>query len=80
MNEIKIGEIYRHYKDPTHIYKVVALAKHSETMEDMVVYSAMYDGAAAKTWARPMSMWFETVKVPDGTKVPRFELAEGKNG
>ena len=56
MKEVEIGKIYKHYKG--NVYKVIALAKHSETLEDMVVYSSLDN---AKTWVRPKTMWFETV-------------------
>ena len=56
MQKIEIGKTYKHYKG--NLYKVIALAKHSETLEDMVVYASL---DASKTWVRPMSMWSETV-------------------
>ncbi len=58
---------YRHFKGME--YEVLGTAKHSETLEEMVVYRALY--GKMETWVRPMSMWTETVKV-DGNKVPRF--------
>ena len=70
---IKIGGIYRHFKNPDHLYEVVGLAKHSETLEDMVVYKALYAGdfPAGQLWTRPASMWSD-----DKGGVPRFQLAE----
>lgn len=63
---IKLGR-YRHFKGGE--YEVIGIAHHSETMEDMVVYRALYgDG---DLWVRPASMWEETV-VRDGTERPRF--------
>ena len=56
MQEITIGKIYRHYKG--NIYKIIALAKHSETVEDMVVYQSEKNG---DIWVRPMKMWNEVV-------------------
>ena len=61
---IKVGEIYWHYKNPDHLYRVLALAKHSETLEDQ----AMYDGKD-DIWVRPARMWNELVN-----GVPRFQL------
>ena len=66
--KIKIGK-YRHYKGG--IYEVVAIAHHSETLEDMVVYRALYGDR--EVWVRPASMWNEEVSVGD-IKVKRFEL------
>ena len=66
MNEIKIGR-YRHFKGNE--YEVIAIAKHSETTEDYVVYKALYgDGGM---WVRPASMWNETVE-RDGVTHKRF--------
>jgi len=56
MCEIIEGKIYRHYKG--NLYKVMAIAKHSETLEDMVVYQSVKTG---EIWTRPKSMWNETV-------------------
>ena len=64
---IKLGK-YRHYKGNE--YEVIGFAIHSETLEDMVIYKALYgDG---KTWVRPASMWEEIVN-KDGKIMPRFE-------
>ena len=66
MNEIKLGK-YRHFKGNE--YEVIAIAKHSETTEDYVVYKALYgDGGM---WVRPASMWNETVE-RDGATYKRF--------
>lgn len=66
MQEIKKGR-YRHFKGNE--YEVLAIAKHSETTEDYVVYKALYgDGGI---WIRPASMWNETVE-RDGQTYRRF--------
>lgn len=72
--QIKIGGIYRSSKNKN-LYKVLALAKHSETLEDLVIYEAQYDNPTSKVWARPLSMWFEIVE-RDGVQQPRFSLVE----
>ncbi|WP_283672937.1 DUF1653 domain-containing protein [Butyricicoccus sp. Marseille-Q5471] len=59
---------YRHYKGGE--YEVIGLAKHSETLEDMVIYRALYGERGV--WARPASMWHELIEV-DGKSVPRFQ-------
>lgn len=65
---IKKG-IYRHYKGKK--YEVLEIATHSETLEKMVVYKALYgDG---EVWVRPLSMWNEKV-ICDGKEVLRFTL------
>lgn len=66
--DIKLGK-YRHFKGNE--YEVIAIAKHSETLEEMVVYKALYgDGGY---WVRPASMWNETV-IKDGKTFKRFEF------
>lgn len=67
---IKIGDIYKHSKKGG-AYKVLAIAKHSETLEDMVIYEVLYENDLASVWARPVSMWSELVEV-NGEMVPRF--------
>ena len=66
MTEFKIGR-YRHYKGNE--YKVVGIARHSETLEEHVVYRALYGDHGL--WVRPRTMFEETVEV-GGRKVPRF--------
>ncbi len=67
MNEVKPGR-YRHYKGNE--YEVIGIAKHSETLEEMVVYRALY--GEHLLWVRPKAMFSEMVEV-DGKKVPRFQ-------
>jgi len=68
-NKIKIGR-YRHFKGME--YNVLAIAKHSETLEDMVVYEALYDNKVSKIWVRPLKMFLEKVE-KDGKIFNRFE-------
>ena len=65
-NEIKLGK-YRHVKGNE--YEVIGIAKHSETLEEMVVYRALYGEHGL--WVRPASMWNETVE-RDGKIYQRF--------
>ena len=62
---------YRHFKG--NLYEVLTVAKHSETLEEMVVYRALYGEGGL--WVRPAAMWNETVE-RDGKTVKRFEFAE----
>ena len=64
---LHIGAKYRHYKG--NLYEVVGVARHSETLEEMVVYRALYGEGGL--WVRPMGMFLENVTV-DGKTVPRF--------
>lgn len=65
------NEIYRHYKGNR--YEVVCVAKHSESLEELVVYCDI--ARPEKIWARPLSMWNETVEV-GGKILPRFAKEE----
>jgi cyclomaltodextrinase len=64
---IKLGK-YRHYKGNE--YEVIGVARHSETLEELVVYRALY--GEYELWARPAGMFEEVVEI-EGKKVPRFE-------
>jgi len=63
--------LYRHYKGP--YYKVVDVARHSETEEPLVIYQALYGEKGM--WARPLTMFTETVEI-DGVTVPRFAFID----
>ncbi len=67
---IKKG-IYRHYKGGR--YEVMGVARHSETLEEMVVYKALYGEGGL--WVRPATMWNEWVE-KDGESMLRFTLEE----
>jgi hypothetical protein len=64
---------YRHYKGNE--YEVIAIARHSETEEKLVIYRKLYDDQSM--WVRPYGMFLEDVLV-DGRLVPRFEWLEEK--
>lgn len=68
---VKPGGLYRHYKGKD--YRVVCVAKHSETGEDLVVYQALYGDYGY--WVRPLQMFLETVSV-DGREIERFAYVE----
>jgi hypothetical protein len=67
---IKLGK-YKHYKGNE--YEVIGIAKHSETLEDMVMYQALYGDH--QYWVRPLSMFLEEVEY-EGRKVKRFEYID----
>lgn len=60
--------IYEHYKGGR--YRLIGVARHSETLEPLVVYEALYP-TEQKLWVRPAAM-FESMVVLDGVEVPRF--------
>lgn len=68
MSSIKKGR-YRHFKGGE--YRVIGIARHSETLEEMVVYEALYGEGGL--WVRPSSMWNEEIE-RDGKKFKRFEF------
>ena len=68
---IQLG-IYQHFKGNK--YKVIGIAKHSETLEPMVVYQALYGENGL--WIRPAAMWNEIVDKPE-YHGPRFIKEEG---
>lgn len=68
MNEIKLGK-YRHFKGNE--YEVIGIANHSETLQKMVVYRALY--GEKEIWVRPAEMWNEEI-TRDGKTFKRFEF------
>ncbi len=75
MSQIKLGK-YKHYKG--NYYLVLGVGKHSETLEDLVVYMALYESpefGKNSMWVRPLKMFTESVEF-EGKKMPRFEFVE----
>lgn len=70
-HNIKTGKKYRHFKGNE--YLVLHLAKHSETLEELVVYQALYGGRGI--WVRPLTMFAEKVEV-NGRLINRFQEVE----
>ena len=66
MGKVKLGK-YRHFKGNE--YEVIGIGKHSETLEEMVIYKALYNDG--EYWIRPASMWNEKVE-RDGKIFKRF--------
>ncbi|MBU1102547.1 DUF1653 domain-containing protein [Patescibacteria group bacterium] len=64
---LKLGK-YRHYKGNE--YEMIGIAKHSETLEELVVYRALYGDH--NLWVRSLRMFTEEVEI-NGKKVPRFD-------
>lgn len=68
---IIVGSLYEHYKG--HHYKILGIARHSETLEEMVVYQALYGEGGI--WVRPLAMFLENIMF-NGQSQPRFKLVQ----
>lgn len=73
LSVIKDG-VYKHYKG--YLYRVIDIATNTETLEDMVVYYALYDDH--KIWVRPLGMFLEEIEM-NNKKIPRFEYLPEEN-
>lgn len=71
--ELIIGGIYEHYKGKR--YKIHGLVRHSETLEELVLYETLYENNLGKMWVRPKEMFLETVTI-DGQTKPRFKFIQ----
>lgn len=73
---MKLGK-YQHFRNKQY-YEVIGTARHSETLQELVIYKALYDTTDFKhgqLWVRPKEMFFEKVDV-EGQQVPRFKWIE----
>ena len=72
MEDLKLG-VYQHIKG--RLYEVIGVARHSETLEELVVYRALYDSekfGKNALWVRPKEIFCDYITVSGGEKVPRF--------
>jgi hypothetical protein len=75
MAKLKLGR-YRHYKNL--LVRVIGIGKHSETLEDLVIYEKLENFGGFKKgslWVRPLKIFKEKVVI-NGKKVPRFKFIE----
>ena len=78
MSQIKLGR-YKHFKGKE--YEVIGTAKHSETLEELVVYRALYKSPEFgdnALWVRPIALFSGKATNTAGQKVPRFEFVKEK--
>jgi len=74
MAKPKFGK-YRHFKSKKKEYEVIGIAHHSETLEELAIYRALYDSAKFgknALWARPIDLFLGQAEV-NGKKIPRFK-------
>jgi|GEM_PF-1302863 len=60
MRELRVGGFYRHYKNKP--YKVHGVVRHSETLEEMVLYEALYPNELGRMWVRPLEMFLGDIE------------------
>ncbi len=68
-------KLYRHYKNK--LYKFLQVAKHSETLDDMVIYECLHENILSTVWARPKDLFHGKLEL-DGKLIPRFSRVELK--
>lgn len=73
MNETKNGQLFLHYKNKP--YKGIGVARHSETLEELMVYESLYDNDLGRLWVRPKDMYFSNIE-KDGRLIRRFAPVE----
>lgn len=74
-SKLVIGGLYKHYKGNK--YKVHGIVKHSESLEELVLYETLYENELGKMWVRPKEMFLECIEL-NGAFVPRFKLVPDK--
>jgi len=72
---LKIGATYEHVKTGKK-YKLLAVAKDTHDLKEVVVYEALYENKVSKIWTRTKEEFLGEAKSPDGTFHPRFKLTE----
>jgi hypothetical protein len=77
VNDLVLGGVYQHYKGKNYIVR--DLARHSETLEWLVVYECLYENPEAKIWVRPLGMFLENITL-DGVVKPRFRYIGDQKG
>lgn len=75
MRDLEINATYKHYKG--NLYTVIDIVRHSETLEEMVLYKPLYVSRdfPNQMWVRPIEMFLEEVEI-NGKKIPRFEIVK----
>jgi hypothetical protein len=74
LRKLRPGGFYRHYKNKP--YKVHGVVRHSETLEELVLYEALYPNESGQMWVRPLEMFLSDVEV-GGQQRARFADDQG---
>lgn len=69
--ELVINGIYEHYKGGR--YRVLGTCRHSETLEELVLYECLYENEIGRLWVRPKKMFLESV-MKKSRETPRFRF------
>lgn len=77
VEDLIIGGVYQHYKGKNYLVK--DLARHTETMEWMVLYECLYENPEGRLWVRPLKMFLEIINL-EGKSVPRFKYIGDQKG
>jgi hypothetical protein len=77
MTPLHVGGVYLHVKTG-HTYRLLAVAKDSENLNDLVVYEALYPNSVSKVWVRALEHFIGEAKTPEGTMHPRFQYLAGE--
>lgn len=77
VEDLVIGGVYQHYKGKNYLVK--DLARHTETMEWMVLYECLYENPEGRLWVRPLKMFLEIINI-EGKSVPRFKYIGDQKG
>lgn len=72
---IVVGSIYQHYKGLR--YKIIGVARHSETLEELIVYQALY--GEGNVWVRPLDMFLENVTINEKSQLRFIKCALQSN-
>ena len=72
---LEIGVTYEHVKTGKQ-YKLLALAKDTKDLTELVVYESLYDNEVSKIWVRPKEEFLGEAASPDGTYHPRFKMVK----
>lgn len=77
MTELVRNGIYRHFKGKN--YRLIDIVRHSETLEELVLYEALYENELGRLWVRPLNL-FVGYTEQAGKLIKRFEYIGDKKG